>query len=107
LLQGKLNDLQFYREFKQSHLVPMAYNFGVTPLRPEVGGVVKLAVLSFTSIVLTSLAFEKSLESQPLDFYPRGMYLSFSKKNLNDFFFTRRNYPFRLFTLFSKSKNNI
>jgi hypothetical protein len=27
----------------------------------------------------TSLAFEKSLESHPMDFYPCDMYLSFSK----------------------------
>jgi hypothetical protein len=33
----------------------------------------------FPIITNTSLAFEKSLESQPLDFTPCGMYLSFSK----------------------------
>jgi hypothetical protein len=30
----------------------MAYIFGVTPLRPEVGGMVKLEVLGFTDSVL-------------------------------------------------------
>jgi hypothetical protein len=33
----------------------MAYIIGVTPLRPEVGGVVKSEVLGFTYIVLKSL----------------------------------------------------
>jgi hypothetical protein len=58
---------------------------------------------------MTSLAFEKSLDSQPLDIYPLRHVFKLQQNFLNDFF-TRRNYLFRLFrmfTLFSKSKNNI
>jgi hypothetical protein len=44
---GKINQLLYSRVVKRIVCV-MAYIFGVTPFRPEVGGVVKLAVLSFT-----------------------------------------------------------
>jgi hypothetical protein len=53
-------------------------------------------------------AFEKSLESQPLDVYTLWHVFKLQQNFLNDFF-TRRNLfrLFRVFILYSSSKNNM